>query len=162
MRSFVLRITICHSFNPLSPVGLICIIAPHSICHLQMLICTHCNAIFRLSIEKYSDTLRFNVFGEVYELNKPSLQEVLKERILILDGAMGTMIQQEDLSAEDFGGPDLDGCNEMLVIHRPDVIQKIHEQYLEAGADLIETNTFGATSVVLAEYDIPELAEKLT
>lgn len=94
-------------------------------------------------------------------MNKPSLQEVLKERILILDGAMGTMIQQEDLSAEDFGGPDLDGCNEMLVIHRPDVIQKIHEQYLEAGADLIETNTFGATSVVLAEYDIPELAREI-
>ncbi|ANA82193.1 methionine synthase [Paenibacillus glucanolyticus] len=94
-------------------------------------------------------------------MNKPSLQEVLKERILILDGAMGTMIQQEDLSAEDFGGPELDGCNEMLVIHRPDVIQKIHEQYLEAGADLIETNTFGSTSVVLAEYDVPELAREL-
>ena len=90
-------------------------------------------------------------------MNKPSLHEVLKERILILDGAMGTMIQQVDLSAEDFGGPELDGCNEMLVIHRPDVIQSIHEQYLEAGADLIETNTFGATSVVLAEYDIPSI-----
>lgn len=94
-------------------------------------------------------------------MNKPSLHEVLKERILILDGAMGTMIQQVDLSAEDFGGPELDGCNEMLVIHRPDVIQTIHEQYLEAGADLIETNTFGATSVVLAEYDIPELAREI-
>lgn len=94
-------------------------------------------------------------------MNKPSLHEVLKERILILDGAMGTMIQQVDLSAEDFGGPELDGCNEMLVIHRPDVIQSIHEQYLEAGADLIETNTFGATSVVLAEYDIPELAREI-
>lgn len=94
-------------------------------------------------------------------MNKPSLHEVLKERILILDGAMGTMIQQVDLSAEDFGGPELDGCNEMLVIHRPDVIQSIHEQYLEAGADLIETNTFGATSVVLAEYDVPELAREI-
>ncbi|KOP68792.1 methionine synthase [Bacillus sp. FJAT-18019] len=94
-------------------------------------------------------------------MNKPSLHEVLKERILILDGAMGTMIQQVDLSADDFGGPELDGCNEMLVIHRPDVIQSIHEQYLEAGADLIETNTFGATSVVLAEYDIPELAREI-
>lgn len=94
-------------------------------------------------------------------MNKPSLQDVLKERILILDGAMGTMIQQEDLSPQDFGGEELEGCNETLVIHRPDVIQSIHEKYLEAGADLIETNTFGATSVVLAEYDIPELAREI-
>lgn len=94
-------------------------------------------------------------------MNKPNLQEVLKERILILDGAMGTMIQQEDLSPQDFGGDDLDGCNEMLVLKRPDVIQYIHEQYLAAGADLIETNTFGATSVVLAEYDIPQLAREI-
>lgn len=94
-------------------------------------------------------------------MSKPSLLEVMKERILILDGAMGTMIQQEDLSPQDFGGEDLDGCNEMLVLNRPDVIQFIHEQYLEAGADLIETNTFGATSVVLAEYDIPQLAREI-
>ncbi|NMO95966.1 methionine synthase [Paenibacillus lemnae] len=92
---------------------------------------------------------------------KPSLQEMLKERILILDGAMGTMIQQEDLSQDDFGGEELDGCNEMLVLERPDIIQYIHEKYLEAGADLIETNTFGATSVVLAEYDIPHLAKEI-
>ncbi|MFI2855760.1 methionine synthase [Paenibacillus sp. JSM ZJ436] len=94
-------------------------------------------------------------------MSKPSLQDMLKERILILDGAMGTMIQQEDLSPEDFGGEELDGCNEMLVLERPDVIQYIHEKYLEAGADLIETNTFGATSVVLAEYDIPHLAKEI-
>lgn len=94
-------------------------------------------------------------------MNKPSLQEVLKERILILDGAMGTMIQREDLTADDFGGAELEGCNETLVIYRPDVIQNIHEQYLAAGADLIETNTFGATSVVLAEYDIPQLAREI-
>jgi len=92
---------------------------------------------------------------------KPTIVEMLKERILILDGAMGTMIQQEDLHEEDFGGAELDGCNEMLVLTRPDVIQSIHEQYLEAGADLIETNTFGATSVVLAEYDIPEKAREI-
>ncbi|WP_423246143.1 methionine synthase [Paenibacillus cucumis (ex Kampfer et al. 2016)] len=71
---------------------------------------------------------------------------------------MGTMIQQVDLTSEDFGGEDLDGCNEMLVLTRPDLIQRIHEDYLEAGADLIETNTFGATSVVLAEYDIQDRA----
>lgn len=89
------------------------------------------------------------------------LQEQLEKRILILDGAMGTMIQQADLTEDDFGGPELDGCNEMLVLTRPDVIQRIHEQYLEAGADILETNTFGATSVVLAEYDIPEKAREI-
>lgn len=94
-------------------------------------------------------------------MSKPSLEDRIKERILILDGAMGTMIQQENLSPADFGGEELDGCNEMLVLTRPDVIQGIHEQYLAAGADLIETNTFGAASVVLAEYDIPHRAREL-
>lgn len=74
---------------------------------------------------------------------------------------MGTMIQQVDLTGEDFGGEDLDGCNEMLVLTRPELIQRIHEEYLEAGADLIETNTFGATSVVLAEYDIQDRAREI-
>ncbi|WP_425415544.1 methionine synthase [Paenibacillus borealis] len=74
---------------------------------------------------------------------------------------MGTMIQQVPLTGDDFGGDELDGCNEMLVLTRPEVIQDIHEKYLEAGADLIETNTFGATSVVLAEYDIPQRAREI-
>ncbi|WP_141501325.1 methionine synthase [Paenibacillus luteus] len=94
-------------------------------------------------------------------MSKPTIQQMLQERILILDGAMGTMIQQADLNEDDFGGPELDGCNEMLVLTRPDVIQLIHEQYLEAGADILETNTFGATSVVLADYDIPEKAREI-
>nr|WP_139999200.1 methionine synthase [Paenibacillus paridis] len=94
-------------------------------------------------------------------MSKPTIQQMLQERILILDGAMGTMIQQADLNEADFGGPELDGCNEMLVLTRPDVIQSIHEQYLEAGADILETNTFGATSVVLADYDIPEKAREI-
>ncbi|CAH8246821.1 methionine synthase [Paenibacillus melissococcoides] len=94
-------------------------------------------------------------------MKKPTLEERLQERILILDGAMGTMIQQADLSPEDFGGEHLDGCNEMLVLTRPDVISRIHEQYLEAGADILETNTFGATSIVLAEYDLQERAREL-
>ncbi|PZE21831.1 methionine synthase [Paenibacillus xerothermodurans] len=92
---------------------------------------------------------------------KPSLQEQLQKKIMILDGAMGTMIQQEDLTADDFGGPDWEGCNEILVVTRPDVISKVHEAYFAAGADMIETNTFGATSVVLADYDIPERAREL-
>lgn len=89
------------------------------------------------------------------------LQAALQHKILILDGAMGTMIQQRNLTADDFGGDEFDGCNELLVVTRPDVIQEIHEEYLAAGADIIETNTFGATSVVLAEYDIPHRAEEL-
>ncbi|MCW3779926.1 homocysteine S-methyltransferase family protein, partial [Levilactobacillus namurensis] len=70
-------------------------------------------------------------------MDKLSLHDALKQRILILDGAMGTMIQQVDLTGADFGGDDLDGCNEMLVLSRPELIQRIHEEYLEAGADLI-------------------------
>ncbi|MCZ8521490.1 MULTISPECIES: methionine synthase [Paenibacillus] len=94
-------------------------------------------------------------------MNKPSLQEQLKKKIMILDGAMGTMIQQENLTEEDFGSEDLDGCNEILVSTRPDIIQKIHEAYFAAGADMVETNTFGATSVVLAEYDLQDRAREL-
>ncbi|GIP37312.1 methionine synthase [Paenibacillus sp. J31TS4] len=94
-------------------------------------------------------------------MNKLTIQEQMKKKILIMDGAMGTMIQQENLTPEDFGGEDLDGCNENLVLTRPDVITKIHEAYLEAGADLIETNTFGATSVVLAEYQLQDKTVEL-
>lgn len=92
---------------------------------------------------------------------KSDLKDALNKRILILDGAMGTMIQQENLTAEDFGGEELDGCNEILVLTKPELIQNIHERYLEAGAHLIETNTFGATSVVLAEYDIQDRAREI-
>lgn len=94
-------------------------------------------------------------------MGKIPLQEQLKKKIMILDGAMGTMIQQENLTEEDFGSEDLDGCNEILVITRPDVISKIHEAYFAAGADIIETNTFGSTSVVLAEYDLQDRAREL-
>ncbi|UVI27681.1 methionine synthase [Paenibacillus spongiae] len=94
-------------------------------------------------------------------MTKLAIQEMLKQRILILDGAMGTMIQQRNLTDADFGGEDLDGCNEMLVLTRPDVIRDIHEEYLAAGADIIETNTFGATSVVLAEYNISDKAREI-
>ncbi|CAH1195015.1 Methionine synthase [Paenibacillus plantiphilus] len=94
-------------------------------------------------------------------MSNPTIQEMIKKRILILDGAMGTMIQQVDLGPEDFGGEELDGCNEMLVLTRPDVIRDIHEAYLAAGTDILETNTFGATSVVLAEYDIQDKAREI-
>ncbi|PKG22425.1 methionine synthase [Niallia nealsonii] len=87
-----------------------------------------------------------------------TLKDELKNRILIMDGAMGTMLQQENLTADDFGGEDLEGCNENLNFTRPDVISKIHEAYLEAGADIIETNTFGSTSIVLDEYNLAHVA----
>lgn len=74
---------------------------------------------------------------------------------------MGTMLQQANLSADDFGGDALDGCNEILCVTRPDVIRGIHEAYFAAGADIVETNSFGSTSIVLAEYDIAERAREL-
>ena len=74
--------------------------------------------------------------------------------VLVFDGATGTSLQQMDLSAEDFGGAALEGCNENLVITRPDAVQAVHRQFLEVGADVIETDTFGAASIVLAEYGL--------
>src|ERR1700735_3935884 len=91
-----------------------------------------------------------------------ALREMLRERILILDGAMGTMLQQADLTAADFGGPHLEGCNENLVITRPDVVLGIHRKYLAAGSDIIETNSFGSTPIVLAEYGLGEHARKIS
>ncbi len=89
------------------------------------------------------------------------LKEALAERILLLDGATGTAIQALGLGAADFGGPELEGCNENLVRTRPDLITALHESYLDAGADIIETDTFGATSVVLAEYGLAETAQAI-
>jgi len=85
-----------------------------------------------------------------------ALQELLAERILVLDGATGTWMQAQNLTAEDFGGPELEGCNENLVITRPDVVRRMHADYLAAGADIVETNTFGGTPLVLAEYGLAD------
>jgi len=104
------------------------------------------------------------------------LLKTLQQRVLIYDGAMGTQLQAANLQDDDFiakptnaygetykaaaerlNGEFLEGCNEILCFTRPDVVEQIHRTYLSAGADLIETNTFGASSIVLAEYDIPEL-----
>ncbi|MBM7621634.1 5-methyltetrahydrofolate--homocysteine methyltransferase [Bacillus tianshenii] len=82
------------------------------------------------------------------------LEQQMKQKILIMDGAMGTMLQQANLTAEDFGGEEYDGCNEYLNITAPDVIETIHLEYLKAGADIIETNTFGGTNLVLDEYNL--------
>ncbi len=90
-----------------------------------------------------------------------TLKGLLQERVLVLDGAMGTSIQARDLGPDDFGGPEYEGCNEHLIVTRPDVIGGIHQSFLDAGADIVETNTFGATSVVLAEYDLAPEARQV-
>jgi 5-methyltetrahydrofolate--homocysteine methyltransferase len=82
------------------------------------------------------------------------LKDLLSRRIVVVDGAMGTTLQSASLEAADFGGPRLEGCNENLVATRPDVIEAAHRAFLEAGADVIETNSFGAAPVVLEEYGL--------
>ncbi len=96
-----------------------------------------------------------------FKAARPLIREILSERILVIDGAMGTAIQNRNLTAADFGGPELEGCNEYLVITRPDVIQEIHEEYLAAGCDIIETNTFGGTTLVLDEYGLGARADEI-
>jgi 5-methyltetrahydrofolate--homocysteine methyltransferase len=90
------------------------------------------------------------------------LAQELRRRILVLDGAMGTMIQARGLGAEDFGGARYEGCNEHLNLTRPDVVTDIHAAYLAAGADLISTNTFGCAPYVLAEYGLAERCHEIT
>ena len=96
------------------------------------------------------------------------LPAILQQRIVILDGAMGTMIQRYKLTEADFRGArfadhpkDLKGNNDLLVLTRPDVIREIHGQYLAAGADLIETNTFGATSIAQEDYGLAHIAREM-
>ena len=89
------------------------------------------------------------------------LKAALARRILVVDGAMGTQIQARNLGPDDFGGADYEGCNEYLNLTRPDVIDDIHRAYLDAGADIIETNTFGATAVVLGEYELAKHARRI-
>jgi len=97
-----------------------------------------------------------------------SIKEALQERILVIDGAMGTMIQRHKLTEEDYRGTrfanwhsDVKGNNDLLCITQPAIITGIHLQYLEAGADIIETNTFSSTSIAMADYDMQDLAYEL-
>ena len=94
--------------------------------------------------------------------------ELLRSRILILDGAMGTMIQTYSLEEEDFRGErfknhpkSLKGCNDLLVLTRPDVIAGIHREYLDAGADIIETNTFVANRLTMANYGLEDICVEM-
>ncbi|QHC22010.1 methionine synthase [Streptomyces sp. GS7] len=82
-----------------------------------------------------------------------SLREALASRVVVADGAMGTMLQAQDPTLEDF--QQLEGCNEILNVTRPDIVRSVHEEYFAVGVDCVETNTFGANHAALAEYDIP-------
>src|SRR6266404_2718529 len=93
--------------------------------------------------------------------NMKSFLETIKERIVVFDGAMGTNIQSQELTADDFGGPQFEGCNEYLLISTPQAIENVHTAFFDVGCDVVETNSFGSTSIVLAEYGIPELAYDL-
>src|SRR5512134_290339 len=100
--------------------------------------------------------------------SEESLRALLAERIVIIDGAMGTMLQAEHLGERDFRGDrfaghpkDLKGNSDILSLTRPDVIEKIHREYLRAGADIVETNTFTATSISQADYDLAPLAYEM-
>ncbi|MGH2685505.1 MAG: homocysteine S-methyltransferase family protein, partial [Actinomycetota bacterium] len=88
--------------------------------------------------------------------------EVVRQRVVISDGAMGTSLHARDLSEDDYGGPQFEGCPEILNDTRPDVVAEIHASFYEVGADVVETNAFGAFSTVLQEYGIPERSHELS
>ncbi|MFW6359462.1 MAG: methionine synthase [Chroococcales cyanobacterium] len=93
-------------------------------------------------------------------MNSPFLNRLHSPQrpVIIFDGAMGTSLQTQNLTADDFGGAQYEGCNEYLVHTKPEAVEKVHRGFLEAGADVIETDTFGGTSIVLAEYDLADKA----
>ncbi|MFH8714471.1 methionine synthase [Streptomyces zaomyceticus] len=89
-----------------------------------------------------------------------ALREALASRVVVADGAMGTMLQAQDPTLEDF--ENLEGCNEILNITRPDIVRSVHQEYFSVGVDCVETNTFGANHAALGEYDIPERVHELS
>jgi len=93
---------------------------------------------------------------------RPDYLATVNERVVVFDGAFGTYVQGEDLTADDFGGQHLEGCNELLAITRPDLIAKMHEDFLKVGVDALETATFGSFGTVLAEYGIAGRAHEIT
>src|SRR5262245_53167102 len=97
-----------------------------------------------------------------------ALRDLFAQRIVVLDGAMGTMIQKHKLGEADYRGArfaawprDLKGCNDLLVITKPEVIEGIHAQFVVAGADILSTNTFNATSTAMADYGLEEIVPEL-
>ncbi|NNK28306.1 MAG: 5-methyltetrahydrofolate--homocysteine methyltransferase, partial [Flavobacteriaceae bacterium] len=96
------------------------------------------------------------------------IQQEIQKRILVLDGAMGTMLQRYDFSEEDFRGErfkdypsSLKGNNDLLSLTQPEAIAAVHKKYLEAGADIIETNTFSGTTIAMADYNMEDLVYEL-
>ena len=90
-----------------------------------------------------------------------SFLDILRDRIVVFDGAMGTNLHAQDLSVDDYGGPQFEGCPEHLLISMPEAVERVHAGFLEVGCDVVETDSFGSTSIVLAEYQIAELAYEL-
>lgn len=91
-----------------------------------------------------------------------SFLDVVKQRVVIYDGATGTWLQEQNLTADDFGGDALEGCNEYLGITRPDTVAALHSAYFDVGVDVVETNTFGSFSIPLGEYDLADRAHEIT
>src|SRR4051795_13205391 len=87
--------------------------------------------------------------------------EAARERVVVYDGATGTNLQLRDLTADDFGGPLYEGCNEILVDTRPDVVADLHRSFFDVGVDVVETDSFGSLPWVLAEYGIAERTHEL-
>jgi len=91
-----------------------------------------------------------------------SFLDVLREKVIVFDGATGTHLQGQNLTADDFGGEHLNGCNEILVASKPSAVEAVHRDYLAAGCDVVETNSFGSTPIVLAEYGLADRAYELS
>src|SRR6478609_3692254 len=87
--------------------------------------------------------------------------DLVDERVVVYDGAFGTYMQEQNLSADDFGGPDLEGCNEILVLSRPDLVAGMHDAFFEVGVDVVETATFGAFAVPLNEYGVGDKTHEI-
>ncbi len=93
---------------------------------------------------------------------RPGYLDTVNERVVVFDGAFGTYVQDKNLTADDFGGQHLEGCNELLAVTRPDIIAAMHEDFLKVGVDALETATFGSFSTVLTEYGIADRAYEIT
>lgn len=123
--------------------------------------CKHNHADSKVSVLNVFDSNHQKLtLNQAFERDEryQGLLELMRQKVVLMDGGMGTCLQTQNLSAVDFGGIDLEGCNENLVMTRPELIQSIHEQYFSAGADIVETNSFGSTPLVLAEYGLQDKA----
>ena len=102
--------------------------------------------------------LRLRLLRRLGKHAMTTLLDTLKERIVVFDGAMGTNLQVQNLTLDDFGGPKFEGCNENLLVTRPDAVENVHAAFLDVGCDVVETNSFNGTPVDFAEYDIADKA----